>query len=123
MSLLTAPETDIRSRWDRWGLSRSKRDRTPSKSSAPATPKEGETKNVFHSFCSWYAKCYSFDQQFQLTMHPFFFLSDFPPVFHITLKDHVLLEGNPVTLSCLPAGSPEPIIVWMKGIFHSLVYF
>ncbi|XP_067315468.1 striated muscle preferentially expressed protein kinase isoform X2 [Pseudorasbora parva] len=73
------PETDIRSRWDRWGLSRSKRDRTPSKSSAPATSKE-----------------------------------DFPPVFHITLKDHVLLEGNPVTLSCLPAGNPEPKIVWMK---------
>ncbi|XP_067228962.1 striated muscle preferentially expressed protein kinase isoform X3 [Chanodichthys erythropterus] len=73
------PETDMRSRWDRWGLSRSKRDRTPSKSRAPATSKE-----------------------------------DFPPVFHITLKDHVLLEGNPVTLSCLPAGSPEPKILWMK---------
>ncbi|XP_016129170.1 striated muscle preferentially expressed protein kinase [Sinocyclocheilus grahami] len=73
------PETDIRSRWDRWGLSRGKRDRTPSKSNAPEIPKE-----------------------------------DFPPVFHITLKDHVLLEGNPVTLSCLPAGSPEPKILWIK---------
>ncbi|KAK7155110.1 hypothetical protein R3I93_009911 [Phoxinus phoxinus] len=81
------PETDIRSRWDRWGLSRSKRDRTPSKSSAPATPKE-----------------------------------DFPPVFHITLKDHVLLEGNPVTLSCLPAGSPEPTIVWMKDKKHLKIH-
>ncbi|NP_001007110.2 striated muscle preferentially expressed protein kinase [Danio rerio] len=73
------PETEIRSRWDRWGLSRGKRDRTPSISRAPATPKE-----------------------------------DFPPVFHIALKDHVLLEGNPVTLSCLPAGSPEPKILWLK---------
>ncbi|KAL1273070.1 hypothetical protein QQF64_028932 [Cirrhinus molitorella] len=73
------PETDTRSRWDRWGLSRGKRDRTPSKSNAPVVPKE-----------------------------------DFPPVFHITLKDHVLLEGNPVTFSCLPAGSPEPKILWIK---------
>uniref|UniRef100_A0A8C1IND1 non-specific serine/threonine protein kinase n=1 Tax=Cyprinus carpio TaxID=7962 RepID=A0A8C1IND1_CYPCA len=73
------PESDIRSRWDRWGLSRGKRDRTPSKSNAPEIQK-----------------------------------ADFPPVFHITLKDHVLLEGNPVTLSCLPAGSPEPNILWIK---------
>ncbi|XP_052415311.1 striated muscle preferentially expressed protein kinase [Carassius gibelio] len=73
------PESDIRNRWDRWGLSRGKRDRTPSKSNAPQIQKE-----------------------------------DFPPVFHITLKDHVLLEGNPVTLSCLPAGSPEPKILWIK---------
>ncbi|TRY90328.1 hypothetical protein DNTS_015224 [Danionella cerebrum] len=71
------PETDRRSRWDRWGLSRSKRDRTPSKSRA--TP-----------------------------------IEDFPPVFHISLKDHVLLEGNPVTLSCLAAGCPEPNISWLK---------
>ncbi|XP_057194752.1 striated muscle preferentially expressed protein kinase isoform X3 [Triplophysa rosa] len=39
---------------------------------------------------------------------------DFPPVFHIRLKDHVLLEEDPVTLCCLPAGSPEPKIVWIK---------
>uniref|UniRef100_A0A3P8Z265 Striated muscle enriched protein kinase b n=1 Tax=Esox lucius TaxID=8010 RepID=A0A3P8Z265_ESOLU len=39
---------------------------------------------------------------------------DFPPVFHIKLKDHVLLEGDPVTLSCLPAGSPHPQITWTK---------
>lgn len=41
--------------------------------------------------------------------------TDFPPVFHIKLRDHVLLEGDPVTLSCLPAGSPHPHITWMKG--------
>ncbi|KAM6945408.1 striated muscle preferentially expressed protein kinase-like [Aplochiton taeniatus] len=40
--------------------------------------------------------------------------SHFPPVFHIKLKDHVLLEGDPVTLSCLPAGSPPPLITWIK---------
>uniref|UniRef100_A0A8C7NFQ2 Striated muscle enriched protein kinase a n=1 Tax=Oncorhynchus mykiss TaxID=8022 RepID=A0A8C7NFQ2_ONCMY len=40
--------------------------------------------------------------------------SDFPPVFHIKLRDHVLLEGDPVTLSCLPAGSPHPQISWTK---------
>uniref|UniRef100_A0A8B9M096 Striated muscle enriched protein kinase a n=1 Tax=Astyanax mexicanus TaxID=7994 RepID=A0A8B9M096_ASTMX len=65
------PESDRRSRWDRWGLSKARRDRTPSQ-------------------------------------------SNFPPVFHIKLKDHILLEGDPVTLSCLPAGYPHPKIVWMK---------
>uniref|UniRef100_A0A3B4Z9L6 Striated muscle preferentially expressed protein kinase-like n=1 Tax=Stegastes partitus TaxID=144197 RepID=A0A3B4Z9L6_9TELE len=39
---------------------------------------------------------------------------NFPPVFHIKLRDHVLLEGDPVTLSCLPAGSPHPHIAWVK---------
>lgn len=36
-------------------------------------------------------------------------------MFHIKLRDHVLLEGDPVTLSCLPAGSPHPHITWIKG--------
>jgi len=31
------------------------------------------------------------------------------------LKDQVLLEGEALTLCCLPAGSPTPRIVWMKG--------
>ncbi|KAG7261544.1 hypothetical protein CRUP_000355 [Coryphaenoides rupestris] len=39
---------------------------------------------------------------------------DFAPLFHIKLRDHVLLEGDPVTLSCLPAGSPHPHIAWVK---------
>uniref|UniRef100_A0A8C7EBH0 Protein kinase domain-containing protein n=1 Tax=Nothoprocta perdicaria TaxID=30464 RepID=A0A8C7EBH0_NOTPE len=39
---------------------------------------------------------------------------DFPPVFHIKLKDQVLLEGDALTLCCLPAGSPTPRIIWMK---------
>lgn len=40
---------------------------------------------------------------------------DFPPIFHIKLKDQVLLEGEALTLCCLPAGSPTPRILWMKG--------
>ncbi|CAM5092932.1 unnamed protein product [Natator depressus] len=40
--------------------------------------------------------------------------SDFSPVFHIKLKDQVLLEGDPATLFCLPAASPSPKILWMK---------
>ncbi|XP_015282388.1 PREDICTED: striated muscle preferentially expressed protein kinase [Gekko japonicus] len=40
--------------------------------------------------------------------------SDFPPVFHIKLKDQVLLEGEAVQLCCLPAASPAPCILWMK---------
>uniref|UniRef100_A0A8D2NBF2 Striated muscle enriched protein kinase n=1 Tax=Zonotrichia albicollis TaxID=44394 RepID=A0A8D2NBF2_ZONAL len=39
---------------------------------------------------------------------------DFPPIFHIKLKDQVLLEGEALTLCCLPAGSPTPRILWMK---------
>uniref|UniRef100_A0A3Q3FFC4 Striated muscle enriched protein kinase a n=1 Tax=Labrus bergylta TaxID=56723 RepID=A0A3Q3FFC4_9LABR len=87
-------ESDRRSRWDRWGLSRGKKDKTPSQSDLPSSvPKEeGVSKS----------------QQFVRSA------SDFAPVFHIKLKDHVLLEGEPVTLSCLPAGSPHPEITWMK---------
>uniref|UniRef100_A0A8C7PZ66 Striated muscle enriched protein kinase b n=1 Tax=Oncorhynchus mykiss TaxID=8022 RepID=A0A8C7PZ66_ONCMY len=40
--------------------------------------------------------------------------NDFPPVFHIKLRDYTLLEGDPITLSCLPAGSSHPHISWMK---------
>lgn len=40
---------------------------------------------------------------------------DFPPIFHIKLKDQVLLEGEALTLCCLPAGSPAPRILWLKG--------
>ncbi|XP_054914995.1 striated muscle preferentially expressed protein kinase-like isoform X2 [Poeciliopsis prolifica] len=89
-----AMETDRRSRWDRWGLTRPRRDKTPSQSDLPSTaPKEeGLTKS----------------QQFIRSA------SDFAPVFHIKLKDHVLLEWEAVTLSCLPAGSPHPQITWMK---------
>lgn len=42
-------------------------------------------------------------------------LPDFPPVFHIKLKDQVLLEGEAATLLCLPAACPAPRISWMKG--------
>ncbi|XP_045723886.1 striated muscle preferentially expressed protein kinase isoform X3 [Mirounga angustirostris] len=45
--------------------------------------------------------------------------SDFPPVFHIKLKDQVLLEGEAATLLCLPAACPTPHISWMKDK-HSL---
>ncbi|XP_074521040.1 striated muscle preferentially expressed protein kinase [Halichoeres trimaculatus] len=90
-----ASESDRRSRWDRWGLSRSKKEKTPSQpdlASSSAPKEEGLSKS----------------QQFIRSA------SDFAPVFHIKLKDHVLLEGEPVTLSCLPAGSPHPEITWMK---------
>uniref|UniRef100_A0A4W5K8F8 Striated muscle enriched protein kinase b n=1 Tax=Hucho hucho TaxID=62062 RepID=A0A4W5K8F8_9TELE len=40
--------------------------------------------------------------------------ANFPPVFHIKLRDYALLEGDPITLSCLLAGSPHPHISWMK---------
>lgn len=88
-------ETDRRSRWDRWGRTRSRKEKTPSQSDLPSSVPIKETKNE-HFIRS---------------------ASDFAPVFHIKLKDHILLEGEPVTLSCLPAGSPPPEITWMKGTF------
>ncbi|XP_067116591.1 striated muscle preferentially expressed protein kinase isoform X2 [Osmerus mordax] len=88
------PEVDRRSRWDRWGLSRNKKDKTPSQTDLPssATTEEESSRSQSSSRST----------------------SDFPPVFHIKLRDHVLLEGDPVTLSCLPAGSPHPQITWLK---------
>ncbi|XP_063067598.1 striated muscle preferentially expressed protein kinase-like isoform X3 [Engraulis encrasicolus] len=93
VDLKSTPETDRRSRWDRWGLSRSKRGKSPAQVT-PAAPvsKEEEAKGK------------------EYTRSP----SDYPPVFHIKLKDHILLEGDPVTMSCLPAASPFPKITWMK---------
>ncbi|XP_061918758.1 striated muscle preferentially expressed protein kinase-like isoform X2 [Entelurus aequoreus] len=93
-SVHSEKENDRRSRWDRWGLSRSKKDKTPSQTDIllPA-PKEEENSNTPKFVRS---------------------ASDFPPVFHIKLKDQILLEGEQVTLCCLPAGSPPPDISWMK---------
>lgn len=92
-------ESDRRSRWDRWGLTRARREKTPSQSDLPsAAPKEEGLIKSQHFVRS---------------------ASDFAPVFHIKLKDHVLLEGEAVTLSCLPAASPHPEITWTKGNFNS----
>uniref|UniRef100_UPI0037E8810E striated muscle preferentially expressed protein kinase n=1 Tax=Semicossyphus pulcher TaxID=241346 RepID=UPI0037E8810E len=87
-------EAERRSRWDRWGLTRGRRDKTVSQPDIPTA--------ISRENSSLRSRQYS-----KLA-------SDFPPVFHIKLRDHVLLEGDPVTLSCLPAGSPHPNITWMK---------
>lgn len=83
-------ESDRRSRWDRWGLTRSRKDKIPSRPDLLPSSHNDE-------------------QQFIRSA------SDFAPVFHIKLKDQVVSEGEPVTLSCLPAGSPPPRITWRKG--------
>ncbi|KAM9820848.1 LOW QUALITY PROTEIN: striated muscle preferentially expressed protein kinase-like [Neosynchiropus ocellatus] len=85
-SIHSEKEGERRSRWDRWGLTRSKREKTPSQTDGSHLNSEKHIRSA----------------------------SDFPPIFHIKLKDHVLLEGEPVTLTCLPAGSPPPKISWMK---------
>ncbi|XP_056145703.1 striated muscle-specific serine/threonine-protein kinase [Lampris incognitus] len=87
-------ESERRSRWDRWGLTRGRRDKTVSQPDIPSA--------ISRENSSLRSRQYS-----KLA-------SDFHPVFHIKLRDHVLLEGDPVTLSCLPAGSPHPHITWMK---------
>ncbi|KAM9123059.1 striated muscle preferentially expressed protein kinase [Pangshura tecta] len=87
-------EGQRRSRWDRWGLSRSKRDKVASQPNIPASLLQEDGTIV--------GRQYVRNE------------SDFPPVFHIKLKDQVLLEGDPATLFCLPAASPSPKILWMK---------
>ncbi|KAG5834016.1 hypothetical protein ANANG_G00282150 [Anguilla anguilla] len=93
-STKTATDSERRSRWDRWGLTRGRRDKTVSQPDIPSAiaRENGSLRGRQYSRLA----------------------SDFPPVFHIKLRDHVLLEGDPVTLSCLPAGSPHPHITWMK---------
>ncbi|KAG9467767.1 hypothetical protein GDO78_014364 [Eleutherodactylus coqui] len=83
-----------RSRWDRWGLSRSKKDKMTSQPSIPASLMTEDGSII--------GRQYIRNE------------SDFPPVFHIKLKDIVILEGESVSLSCLPAGSPSPRILWKK---------
>ncbi|XP_059676432.1 striated muscle preferentially expressed protein kinase [Gavia stellata] len=87
-------ESQKRSRWERWGLSRGKKEKVASQPSIPSSllREEGPAAGRPHTPSE----------------------SDFPPVFHIKLKDQVLLEGEALTLCCLPAGSPTPRIVWMK---------
>uniref|UniRef100_A0A6I8PC13 non-specific serine/threonine protein kinase n=1 Tax=Ornithorhynchus anatinus TaxID=9258 RepID=A0A6I8PC13_ORNAN len=82
----------LRSRWERWGLSRHRKDKTSSQPSLSASAGEESSP----------------DPQYVRSE------SDFPPVFHIKLKDQVLLEGEAVTLLCLPAACPAPQISWMK---------
>ncbi|NWY50048.1 SPEG kinase, partial [Chionis minor] len=87
-------ESQKRSRWERWGLSRGKKEKVASQPNIPSSilREEGPATGRLHTPSE----------------------SDFPPVFHIKLKDQVLLEGEALTLCCLPAGSPTPRILWMK---------
>ncbi|KAM5228906.1 striated muscle preferentially expressed protein kinase isoform 2-T2 [Ctenodactylus gundi] len=80
---------DSRSR-HRWGLSRLRKDKGRSQPNLSASVQE----DLGHQYVPSE--------------------SDFPPVFHIKLKDQVLLEGEAATLLCLPAGCPAPRISWMK---------
>ncbi|XP_053328120.1 striated muscle preferentially expressed protein kinase isoform X2 [Spea bombifrons] len=83
-----------KSRWDRWGLSRNKKEKMASQPNIPASLMREDGSIV--------GRQYIRNE------------SDFHPVFHIKLKDIVVLEGEPVSLSCLPAGSPAPRILWKK---------
>nr|XP_030133216.3 striated muscle preferentially expressed protein kinase isoform X1 [Taeniopygia guttata] len=87
-------DSQKRSRWERWGLSRGKKEKMASQPSIPSSllREEGLAAGRPHTPSE----------------------SDFPPIFHIKLKDQVLLEGEALTLCCLPAGSPTPRILWMK---------
>ncbi|XP_064020589.1 striated muscle preferentially expressed protein kinase isoform X2 [Pogoniulus pusillus] len=87
-------DSQKRTRWERWGLSRSKKEKVASQPSIPSSllREEGSAAGRPHTHSE----------------------SDFPPIFHIKLKDQVLLEGEALTLCCLPAGSPTPRILWMK---------
>ncbi|XP_075386144.1 striated muscle preferentially expressed protein kinase isoform X2 [Tenrec ecaudatus] len=75
----------------RWGLSRLRKDKGQSQPNLSASIQEDLGQQYVRSD------------------------SDFPPVFHIKLKDQVLLEGEAATLLCLPAACPTPHISWMKN--------
>ncbi|XP_068400479.1 striated muscle preferentially expressed protein kinase isoform X9 [Eschrichtius robustus] len=85
----SAAPAESRSRL-RWGLSRLRKDKGLSQPSLSGSVQE----NLGHQYVRSE--------------------SDFPPVFHIKLKDQVLLEGEAATLLCLPAACPAPHISWMK---------
>ncbi|XP_057406829.1 striated muscle preferentially expressed protein kinase isoform X7 [Balaenoptera acutorostrata] len=85
----SAAPAESRSRL-RWGLSRLRKDKGLSQPSLSGSVQE----NLGHQYVRSE--------------------SDFPPVFHIKLKDQVLLEGEAATLLCLPAACPAPRISWMK---------
>ncbi|XP_074047393.1 striated muscle preferentially expressed protein kinase isoform X2 [Macrotis lagotis] len=85
-------EGRTRSRWDRWGLPRSRKDKGSSQPNLPSSVQEDSTLGYEYIRSE----------------------SDFPPVFHIKLKDQVLLEGEAATLLCLPAACPAPHISWTK---------
>nr|XP_014343773.1 PREDICTED: striated muscle preferentially expressed protein kinase isoform X2 [Latimeria chalumnae] len=87
-------ETERKSRWDRWGISRGRRDKVASQPNIPASLMNEDGTIIGRQYVRN--------------------ASDFPPVFHIKLKDQVLLDGDPVTLCCLPAASPSPNITWTK---------
>ncbi|XP_051869903.1 striated muscle preferentially expressed protein kinase isoform X2 [Pristis pectinata] len=80
-----------KSRWDRWGFSRMRRDKAISQPNISLAVASEDSPAVYHRSAS-----------------------DFPPIFHVKLKDQMLLEGDPLTLCSLPAGSPTPIITWVK---------
>ncbi|XP_011820084.1 PREDICTED: striated muscle preferentially expressed protein kinase [Mandrillus leucophaeus] len=85
----SAPPGESRSRL-RWGFSRQRKDKGLSQPNLSASIQEELGHQYVRSE------------------------SDFPPVFHIKLKDQVLLEGEAATLLCLPAACPAPHISWMK---------
>ncbi|XP_061686449.1 striated muscle preferentially expressed protein kinase-like [Syngnathoides biaculeatus] len=93
-SVHSEKENDRWSRWDRWGLTKNKKDKAPCQGELLLPTPEKENSSHTKTFVRS--------------------ASDFPPVFHIKLKDQILLEGEQLNLSCLPAGSPHPHIAWMK---------
>ncbi|XP_059503638.1 striated muscle preferentially expressed protein kinase [Stegostoma tigrinum] len=86
-----------RSQWERWGFLRMRRDKAISQPNISLAVASEEASMVYHRSAS-----------------------DFPPVFHVKLKDQVLLEDDSLTLCSLPAGSPTPTVIWSKDQ-HPLV--
>ncbi|XP_043931808.1 striated muscle preferentially expressed protein kinase isoform X2 [Protopterus annectens] len=90
----TAAKGERKSRWDRWGLSRGRKDKVASQPNIPASILSEDGTIIGRQYVRN--------------------ASDFPPIFHIKLKDFVILEGESVTLCCLPAANPTPYITWTK---------
>ncbi|XP_078085412.1 striated muscle preferentially expressed protein kinase [Mustelus asterias] len=80
-----------RSRWDRWGFSRMRRDKAISQPNISLAVSTEDSAMLYQRSAS-----------------------DFPPVFHVKLKDQMLMEADPLTLCSLAAGSPTPTVSWFK---------
>ncbi|NXJ04405.1 SPEG kinase, partial [Odontophorus gujanensis] len=112
-------EGQKRSRWERWGLSRTKKEKMSSQPSIPSSVLREDGSAAGRQHAPNESGRRERDRGHlghPLTPCPHHVLCspDFPPIFHIKLKDQVLLEGDALTLCCLPAGCPTPRIVWMK---------
>ncbi|CAM9543620.1 unnamed protein product [Lampetra fluviatilis] len=104
-------EPERRSRWDRWGASRlNRRDRSLSPHQDSGSSSRDSLASVSRENPAPAARLSGFKESVRRSLRS----SESLPAFTVKLKDELLVEGEPVTLCCSPAGSPAPTISWLK---------